>query len=100
MNLNNNSQEYDDPTLYDKENESFIPEIPFILKWATKKQGPIIDIACGTGRVTIPLAKNGYNLVGVDINKGMLAHAKKKAANLNLQIRWIEQDCTQLDLCL
>lgn len=100
MNLNNNSQEYDDPTLYDKENESFIPEIPFILKWATKKQGPIIDIACGTGRVTIPLAKNGYNLVGVDINEGMLAHAKKKAANLNLQIRWIEQDCTQLDLCI
>ncbi|MEI2465203.1 class I SAM-dependent methyltransferase [Niallia taxi] len=100
MNLNNNSQEYDDPTLYDKENESFIHEIPFILKWATKKQGPIIDIACGTGRVTIPLAKNGYNLVGVDINEGMLAHAKKKAANLNLQIRWIEQDCTQLDLCI
>ncbi|MEM5009814.1 class I SAM-dependent methyltransferase [Niallia taxi] len=99
MNINN-SQEYDDPTLYDKENESFIPEIPFILKWATKKQGPIIDIACGTGRVTIPLAKNGYNLVGVDINEGMLAHAKKKAANLNLHIRWIEQDCTQLDLCI
>lgn len=99
MNINN-SQEYDDPTLYDKENESFIPEIPFILKWATKKQGPIIDIACGTGRVTIPLAKNGYKLVGVDINEGMLAHAKKKAANLNLQIRWIEQDCTQLDLCI
>ncbi|MED4040920.1 class I SAM-dependent methyltransferase [Niallia taxi] len=99
MNINN-SQEYDDPTLYDKENESFIPEIPFILKWATKKQGPIIDIACGTGRVTIPLAKNGYNLVGVDINEGMLAHAKKKAANLHLQIRWIEQDCTQLDLSI
>ena len=99
MNINN-SQEYDDPTLYDKENESFIPEIPFILKWATKKQGPIIDIACGTGRVTIPLAKNGYKLVGVDINEGMLAHAKKKAANPNLHIRWIEQDCTQLDLCI
>lgn len=99
MNINN-SQEYDDPTLYDKENESFIPEIPFILKWATKKQGPIIDIACGTGRVTIPLAKNGYNLVGVDINEGMLAHAKKKAANLHLQIRWIVQDCTQLDLSI
>ncbi|WP_185766352.1 class I SAM-dependent methyltransferase [Niallia circulans] len=99
MNINN-SQEYDDPTLYDKENESYIPEIPFLQKWASKQQGLIIDIACGTGRVTIPLAKKGYNLVGVDIHKGMLTQAKKKAANLHLQIRWIEQDCTQLDLCI
>ncbi|MGE8207283.1 class I SAM-dependent methyltransferase [Heyndrickxia sp. NPDC080065] len=94
----NNSQEYDDPILYDKENELFMPEIPFLLKWATKKQGPIIDIACGTGRVTIPLAQKGHKLVGVDIHKGMLNHAKKKADELNLQIDWTEQDCTKLDL--
>lgn len=93
-----NFEEYADPILYDKENESFISEMPFLLKWASKKQGTIIDLACGTGRVTIPLAKNGYKLIGVDIHKGMLNEARKKSFNLDLQIDWIEQDCTMLDL--
>ncbi|WP_332645888.1 class I SAM-dependent DNA methyltransferase [Lysinibacillus sp. 54212] len=94
----NNFEEYDNPTLYDKENEQFIPELPFLSKWAAKKQGVIIDLACGTGRITIPLAKNGYELIGVDIHNGMLTEAKNKSANLNLQINWVEQDCTKLAL--
>ncbi|WP_307786780.1 class I SAM-dependent methyltransferase [Pseudogracilibacillus auburnensis] len=65
-----NFEEYDDPVLYDKENESYIPELPFLLKWASKKRGTIVDLACGTGRLTIPLAKNGYKLMGVDLHKG------------------------------
>jgi len=93
-----NFEEYDDPILYDKENESYIPELPLLLKWATKKHSTIIDIACGTGRVTIPLARNGYNLVGVDVHQGMLTEAKNKASKMNVQINWIEQDCTKLNL--
>lgn len=54
-----NFEEYDDPILYDKENESYTADIPFLLKWAAKTEGTIIDVACGTGRATIPLAKNG-----------------------------------------
>lgn len=38
----------------------------------------ILDIACGTGRVTIPFIENGYQMIGVDIHEGMLAEAKKK----------------------
>ena len=97
MNLYN-FEEYDDPILYDQENESYIPEVPFLLKWASKKQGMIIDIACGTGRVTIPLAKNQHKLIGVDIHKGMLAEAKKKASKFDLQVDWVEQDGTKLNL--
>ena len=94
----NNFEEYEDPILYDKENDAYMPEIPFLLKWAAKKQGPIIDLACGTGRVTIPLAENGHKVIGVDIHKGMLDEARKKTAELDLQIEWIEQDCTKLNL--
>jgi len=93
-----NSEEYDDPILYDKENDDFKEDISFLSKWASKKQGPIIDLACGTGRVTIPLASKGYKLIGVDIHNGMLNEAKKKSSNLDLQIDWIEQDCTKLSL--
>ncbi|MED3572662.1 class I SAM-dependent methyltransferase [Cytobacillus praedii] len=93
-----NFDEYDDPVLYDKENEQYIPELPLLLKWAPNQKDSIIDLACGTGRLTIPLAKNGYKIIGVDIHKGMLNEAIKKASNLNLHVDWVEQDCTKLNL--
>lgn len=93
-----NFEEYEDPILYDMENDSYTEDIPFLLKWAAKKQGTIIDIACGTGRATIPLANMGHTLIGVDIYSNMLKEAKKKSTKLGLQIDWIEQDCTKLNL--
>ncbi len=94
----NNFEEYDDPVLYDKENEQYMPEFPFLLKWAINTQGTIIDLACGTGRLTIPLAENGCKLIGVDIHKGMLNEARRKTSHLALPIEWIEQDCTKLNV--
>jgi ubiquinone/menaquinone biosynthesis C-methylase UbiE len=93
-----NSEEYDDPILYDQENNAYTDEVPFLSKWASKMGGTIIDIACGTGRVTIPLASKGFNLIGVDVHNGMLDEARKKSSKLDLQIVWIEQDCTKFDL--
>lgn len=93
-----NFEEYNDPILYDKENDHYIDDLPFLTKWASKVNGTIIDLACGTGRATIPLASRGFKLIGVDIHKGMLEQAKKKSAKLNLQIDWIEQDCCNLNL--
>lgn len=93
-----NSEEYEDPKLYDKENDAYLPELPLLLKWAEKQQGPIIDVACGTGRVTIPLAKNGHQLLGIDVHQGMLKEAGEKAGKLDIQIDWIKQDCTKLEL--
>lgn len=93
-----NFEEYDDPILYDKENEEYLSELPFLLNWASKTEGTIIDLACGTGRLTIPLAKSGYKLLGVDMHKGMLKEAEKKSSTLGLKIDWVEQDCTKLNL--
>lgn len=93
-----NFQEYEDPIIYDKENDDYTDEIPLLLKWASKSVGPIIDLACGTGRTTIPLAEKGYKMIGVDIHKGMLAAARRKTEKLHLPINWVEQDCTSLDL--
>ncbi|MBM7541821.1 class I SAM-dependent methyltransferase [Amphibacillus cookii] len=93
-----NLEEYDDPILYDKENDTYTEDIIFLEKWASKTEGIIVDLACGTGRVTIPLASKGYRVIGVDLHKGMLNEAKNKTSNLNLQIDWVEQDCSKLDL--
>lgn len=93
-----NFEEYDDPNLYDKENDTYKEDITFLEKWASKTEGIIIDLACGTGRVTIPLARKGYRVIGVDLHNGMLNEAKNKTSNQNLQIDWVEQDCSKLDL--
>ncbi|MGD6795362.1 class I SAM-dependent methyltransferase [Metabacillus indicus] len=93
-----NFEEYDDPALYDGENESNTSDIPLLLKWASLTKGAIIDIACGTGRATIPLARQGYRVMGVDVHKGMLDKARRKSADLGLKIDWIQQDCMNLNL--
>ncbi|MEH7236717.1 class I SAM-dependent DNA methyltransferase [Bacillus sp. JJ1562] len=98
MNRLDNFEEYEDPVLYDHENDPYQDDVKFLQKWAAKVNGPIIDLACGTGRATIPLAQSAHPLIGVDIHKGMLSQAKKKTENTNLNIEWIEQDCTKLQL--
>ena len=94
----NNLEEYDDPSLYDVENESYKEDISFLLKWASRVEGPIIDLACGTGRATIPLAGRGHQIIGVDLHSGMLNEAKRKSAERQLSIEWVNQDCTDLRL--
>ncbi|AJD92926.1 hypothetical protein JMA_36090 [Jeotgalibacillus malaysiensis] len=94
----NNSEEYDDPELYDKEYESYLPELPLLIKWASKNPGIIIDLACGTGRVTIPLAKEGFQVMGIDVHKGMLEAAQKKSSSAGIEIEWLAEDCTDLNI--
>lgn len=53
----------------------------------------ILDIACGTGRVTIPFIENGYQMIGVDIHEGMLTEAKRYTKG-----KWLQQDCLQLSV--
>ncbi|WP_456276384.1 class I SAM-dependent methyltransferase [Bacillus sp. AK128] len=93
-----NFEEYNNPSLYDQENDTYKDDVRFLEKWVSKTEGVIIDLACGTGRATIPLAKNGHQLIGVDLHKGMLGEARRKTAQLDLQVEWVEQDCSKLNL--
>lgn len=90
-------EEYEDANLYDKENTG-VGEIPFLKELALQMNGPIIDLACGTGRLTIPLAKEGHEMIGIDVHEGMLQAAKEKSHQENLHINWVRQDCTNFDL--
>lgn len=53
-----------------------IEDIPFWTYCAEKFGGPILDLCCGNSRYSIPLARLGYEVVGIDINKGMIEHAR------------------------
>ena len=56
----------------------------------------VCDLACGTGNITIPLAKRGYDMTGVDISEDMLNIAREKADGLD--ILFLNQSMTDLDL--
>lgn len=58
----------------------------------------IADLACGTGNITIPMAKRGYDMIAVDNSVQMLDIARKKAINENLDILFLNQSITKLDL--
>ena len=56
----------------------------------------VCDLACGTGNITIPLARRGYDMTGVDISEDMLNIARDKAEGLD--ILFLNQSMTDLDL--
>jgi SAM-dependent methyltransferase len=91
-----NSEEYTDPILYDAENHDFAPDGPFFLDLARQTGGPVLELACGTGRLTIPLAREGIAIAGIDRSPAMLDHARRKSGSL--PIRWIEADARHFDL--
>lgn len=94
-----NFDEYDNPTLYDKEHSNYQRDLPLLMKWAKRQGGPVMDLACGTGRATIPLAREGYPITGVDVHQGMLDVAKQKTTSED-KITWILGDCSKLNLSI
>ena len=73
----------------------------YIDRMLQKHGGPgkrLLDLGCGTGCISIPLAQRGYQVTGVDISEEMLAAAREKSRALQLDIDWRKQDLTSLQL--
>jgi ubiquinone/menaquinone biosynthesis C-methylase UbiE len=87
-----------DGNIYDGMNTEIV-DLPFYSHWFKKrKNGNILELCCGTGRLTIPLAQEGYNITGIDNNTSMLKQAKGKANELKVPVRFIKSDIRYLDL--
>ena len=56
----------------------------------------VLELACGTGRVAIPLARDGHHVTGIDVSESMLAQARLKAEGL--PIRVVQGDMRELAL--
>ncbi|MDB8789208.1 class I SAM-dependent methyltransferase [Romboutsia sp. 1001216sp1] len=67
-----------------------------IEKEGTKVQN-ILELACGTGNLTIPLTKKNYDIAGIDISEEMLGVAREKAEKEGVELVLLQQDIAELD---
>jgi ubiquinone/menaquinone biosynthesis C-methylase UbiE len=56
----------------------------------------VLDVACGNGNATIPAAKTGAKVTGIDITAPLLEAGKAAAAEAGVDIEWIEGDAQKL----
>lgn len=99
MNARDNLEEFTDPPNYDlEEGERSAPRIAFYCELAKTVGGPVLEIACGSGLATLPIAALGLDVTGIDLSRPMLEHARWKAGQQGLQIHWVEADARSFDL--
>lgn len=75
-------------------------DIPFFLDYARECGSPILELACGTGRLLIPMAQAGFRITGIDISPGMLSICRERVERLGLadRVALAEADMTAFDL--
>jgi ubiquinone/menaquinone biosynthesis C-methylase UbiE len=81
---------------YDWENARTLGrrDVPFWRNLALQAGGPVLELGCGTGRISIPLGRAGVSLVGVDRSEAMLARARQRIrrGRLASQVQLIRSD--------
>ncbi len=77
-------------------------DIAFYERLARATGGPVLELACGTGRVAVPLAEGGLDVTGVDNAEAMLAIAARRMQAAPTSVRerltLVQGDMTDLDL--
>jgi SAM-dependent methyltransferase len=67
-------------------------EIEALLELAHRPVGPILDLACGPGRHSIPLAQRGFAVTGVDRSPFLLQKAQERGREAKVEVEWLQAD--------
>ena len=90
---------YDDPDLYD----ALLPTGPHLAHYgalADRQPGDVLELACGSGQITVGLARAGRTIVGLDLSPPMLDAARRRAekAGVRDEVQFVESDMRSFDL--
>jgi SAM-dependent methyltransferase len=71
-------------------------DLPFLEQAFGVPGGAILDVACGAGRHSIPLARRGYGVTGVDLSTTFLDEARRRSDAEGLKVEWHRGDMREL----
>jgi SAM-dependent methyltransferase len=78
---------YEDPAYYAKSYVRRTDDVAFYVAHAKKARGPVLELGCGNGRITLPMARAGVEVVGVDLSKAMLDDLRRKLVLERAEVR-------------
>ncbi|HKZ83390.1 MAG TPA: class I SAM-dependent methyltransferase [Anaerolineae bacterium] len=86
--------------LYDLFYDDFTQDIPMYRGFAERVGSHVLELGCGTGRVAIPLARDGCSVTGIDVAEAMLAIARGKVERADLadRVKLLQADMRRFDL--
>ena len=85
--------------IYEEWASDMTDDVEFYVGLAAEAAGPVVELAVGTGRISIPIAlRTGRPVIGIDSSSAMLALARENAAEANVAIDLREGDMRDLDL--
>jgi SAM-dependent methyltransferase len=78
---------------YDEWSTEMTEDVPFYVELAREADGPLVELAVGSGRVAIPVAQaTGRPVLGIDTSPAMLAQARERAAAAGVDLELREGD--------
>jgi SAM-dependent methyltransferase len=87
-----------DPALYDVIYAAITGDIPFHVELARHARGPVLEVACGNGRVLVPCVEAGADVDGIDTDPGMLDAARARLAARGLRAGLVRADMRDFTL--
>jgi len=76
-----------------------LQEVEFILEEFGLPAGShILDVGCGVGRHAVELARHGLRVTGIDISEGMLSEGRRRAAQEDVSVEWVQADASDFHL--
>ena len=95
-----NTENFYEPEIYDARAQGVPGDIEFFVGLAKEAHAaghPVLELATGTGRIAIPIAQAGVEIVGLDLSETMLAQAAEKSSGLE-NVRWVQGEMKSFDL--
>jgi SAM-dependent methyltransferase len=93
---------YDDPAYYEKTYSSRRHDVDYYVRLARRTGGPVLEYGVGNGRVALPIARAGLELVGVDIARPMLKsfseRLRREPADVRARVRLVRGDMRHVRL--
>lgn len=88
------------PELYDETARGIPGDVEFYRDLAVASGGPVVELGVGTGRIAIPTAAAGVEVIGIDVVPEMLAvgRARAEAAGVSPRLRFVEGDMRTFSL--